>query len=166
MNETTTVETVKKLFSYESETGLLFRITPRGKKKLIRSRSTNGYLIARVHGRLIAAHRIAWAIHYGKWPDGEIDHVNRVKDDNRIGNLRDISHDINMHNIERREEALRLVGPIPCGDKWEAVTIKYGERHSLGIFDTIEQARRAWNDDKRFARVRSKTKPVLYKVVL
>ena len=39
-------------------------------------------------GKLIYAHRAAWAIHFGEWPKGEIDHINGDASDNRIINLR------------------------------------------------------------------------------
>ncbi len=50
-----------------------------------------GYLKASVFHKDVKAHRVAWAICYGKWPDQEIDHINRDKRDNRITNLRDVS---------------------------------------------------------------------------
>jgi len=57
-----------------------------------------GYLKFKVGQKIIKAHCIAWALHYGEWPKQEIDHINRVKNDNRIVNLRDVSHTENMRN--------------------------------------------------------------------
>lgn len=51
-----------------------------------------------VLGRKLLAHRIAWAIHYGEWPKGTIDHINRDGRDNRICNLRDVSPALNTRN--------------------------------------------------------------------
>ena len=45
------------------------------------------------------AHRIAYLMHYKKLPKA-IDHVNRIKDDNRIVNLREDTGGINMVNKE------------------------------------------------------------------
>lgn len=47
-----------------------------------------GYLIIKVKGKQFKAHRIAWLLNYGEFPRGEIDHINRIKTDNRIENLR------------------------------------------------------------------------------
>lgn len=48
-----------------------------------------GYLILKVKGRQVKAHRIAWLLNYGDFPESELDHINRNKLDNRIENLRE-----------------------------------------------------------------------------
>ena len=53
-------------------------------------------------GKNYVAHRVAWAIYYGAWPEGEIDHINGDPSDNRIVNLRDVSHAENTRNVRRR----------------------------------------------------------------
>lgn len=47
-----------------------------------------GYLTGRIFGVNLKAHRVVWAIYYGFWPDVDIDHINMVKSDNRVSNLR------------------------------------------------------------------------------
>lgn len=37
------------------------------------------------------SHRLVWLFHFGKFPKGQIDHINQIKTDNRIDNLRDVS---------------------------------------------------------------------------
>lgn len=46
------------------------------------------------------AHRVAWFLHYGKWPTKCIDHINGDRHDNRINNLRDVGHIDNCRNLE------------------------------------------------------------------
>lgn len=48
----------------------------------------DGYLIIKVKGKQFKAHRIVWLINTGNFPECEIDHINRVRADNRIENLR------------------------------------------------------------------------------
>lgn len=48
----------------------------------------DGYLVLKVKKHRMKAHRIAWLLYYGEWPPCEIDHINRVKTDNRKENLR------------------------------------------------------------------------------
>jgi hypothetical protein len=65
----------------------------------------NGYvLITLTYQRCIhklGAHRIVWALAHGEWPKQHIDHINRVRSDNRLVNLRDVSHTENMRNATR-----------------------------------------------------------------
>jgi hypothetical protein len=66
----------------------------------------DGYrrVILKDKGRFVAncaAHRLVWFLHHGAWPKQVIDHINRVKLDNRVENLRDVSAAENMLNAER-----------------------------------------------------------------
>lgn len=49
-------------------------------------------------GRHYKGHRLAWYLHTGDWPEGEIDHINRDPGDNRWENLRDIDRSANTIN--------------------------------------------------------------------
>lgn len=60
-----------------------------------------GWLAGTIFRRRCKAHRAAWAIHYGAWPNGEIDHINRVRADNRIENLRVVTHIENCRNTSQ-----------------------------------------------------------------
>jgi hypothetical protein len=51
--------------------------------------ANNGYIHIRVDRRIYLAHRLAWYLSYGMWPN-TIDHINRIKTDNRLSNLRDV----------------------------------------------------------------------------
>lgn len=58
----------------------------------------NGYLCGRIFDKAHQAHRVAWAIYYGDWPKGFIDHINGKRSDNTISNLRSVSSSINGRN--------------------------------------------------------------------
>jgi len=58
----------------------------------------DGYLGGTILGRKVKAHRVAWAMHYGAWPMGEIDHVDGNRSNNAIANLRDVSRSENCKN--------------------------------------------------------------------
>jgi len=61
-----------------------------------------GYVRLSINGRALKAHRVVWAMIYGKWPDGVIDHINGDTSDNRPENLRDVSHAENCRNQKQR----------------------------------------------------------------
>jgi len=63
---------------------------------------SRGYLRLGLFGRDWYCHRIAWLLHYGEWPELEIDHINHCKTDNRICNLRSVTHAENVKNMPRQ----------------------------------------------------------------
>jgi hypothetical protein len=52
--------------------------------------------------RRLAAHRVVWAMHYGEWPNGIIDHLDGNPHNNNINNLRDTTLGGNSKNARRR----------------------------------------------------------------
>jgi len=90
------IELLRNNFTYDDKTGEVKR-SNRRKPKVSNSQ---GYFYFMINRQNIAAHRIAWALHYGELPppDMEIDHINGIRHDNRIVNLRLVSMRQNMRN--------------------------------------------------------------------
>jgi hypothetical protein len=65
--------------------------------------NSRGYRTGRMFDWQYFAHRVIWAIVYGEWPvvGMDIDHINGDKSDNRIANLRCVSHQENGQNAKR-----------------------------------------------------------------
>jgi len=61
----------------------------------------DGYIKIRIDGKLYRAHRLAWYYIHAEWPT-EIDHINRVRNDNRYTNLRQVSRKENTRNSSIR----------------------------------------------------------------
>lgn len=81
-------------FSYNEKTGILVRKST-GNEML--TKHNTGYLVAVFEGKQRSVHHLVWARYYGKWPK-IIDHINGIKDDNRISNLREATKSQNCHN--------------------------------------------------------------------
>ena len=62
-----------------------------------------GYVRTKLFSKMTFAHRVIWEMHNGDVPEGmEIDHINGVKHDNRIENLRCVDRFINCKNASMR----------------------------------------------------------------
>jgi hypothetical protein len=106
-----------------------FRVTP------------SGYRYGMIKRRMFRAHRVAWALHYGEWPDMEIDHINGDRADNRIANLRLVTRAENSRNQSSRKNSKSgIVGVCQIRKKWRAFINLNGKPRHLGVFDTIEEA--------------------------
>lgn len=91
-------EYIKKYFTYSPTDGT---ITRTDRKNSNGSLDKDGYLIIKIKTRQFKAHRIAWFLFYGEMPDREIDHLNHIRTDNRIENLRLADRKSNVSNIQR-----------------------------------------------------------------
>lgn len=92
------------------------------------------------------AHRLAWMIVNGKFPDFEIDHINRVRDDNRISNLREATSSQNGYNTKIREDnssGIRGVNWYPKYNKWRAHINEGGKTVTIGYFSDKTDAESA-----------------------
>lgn len=107
-----------------------------------------GYVVIRYHGKSYKAHRLAWLYVHGVWPEGVIDHRNRVKSDNRIDNRRDVDAVVNANNVERANagsrSGLRGVSWFSQYGTWRANVQVAGHRRFLGDFDCKHAARAAY----------------------
>lgn len=103
----------------------------------------NGYRAGRVFRRSVLAHRVIWAMTFGQWPDGEIDHINGDRSDNRLSNLRVVSSMENSRNSARpRRNKSGVVGVSwkKRDKKWRAYIAVASKQISLGNFDTLAEA--------------------------
>jgi hypothetical protein len=71
-------------------------------ERIIWNKRKNGYLQARVDGKMWLQHRYVWTQHHGVIPDGMvIHHINGVKDDNRLSNLALVTKSGNELKMDR-----------------------------------------------------------------
>lgn len=87
----------------------------------------NGYLHGSIFDRLYLTHRVIWAICHGAWPLAQIDHINGDRRDNRIKNLRSVSH---AENGKNQKLSLRNTSGV-CGVSWHGSRKKWHSRIML-----------------------------------
>ncbi|VTP12681.1 AP2 domain protein [Phytobacter ursingii] len=162
------IEYLKEALEYTPESGLL-RWKERPKNhfttenswratnaayagKLAGSRDYDGYFRIGIAGRLYRAHRVAWALHYGKWPEHEIDHISGDRADNRIKNLRSVTSDINSKNVRiysTNKTGASGVGWYKSRNKWRAKINVSGKVKHIGYFDDFNEAVKARKDAEK-----------------
>lgn len=143
-------EFAREMFDYNPETGIVTRKIARKSGLIgakVGSHDSKGYLRIDFswwgHRYNVAIHRLGWLIYHGEWPKDQLDHINGIRDDNRICNLREATQSQNNANT-------RIYKNNKSGHKnikWESdrqrygVFIRYDNRlHRLGRFKTLEEA--------------------------
>lgn len=103
--------------------------------------ASNGYAQVRVHGKVYKTHRVIWLIVYGEWPSGQIDHVNGIRSDNRLVNLRDVTASINQKNRAKgKNNTSGHLGIRKSRDKWRAFIKINGRDQHIGTYENINHA--------------------------
>ena len=159
MTSLLTFEFVHEALDYCAETGIfVWKVRPRNhfkeekgwnrwngrySGKIAGCLATNNYFQISIHKRFYQAHRLAWFFSYGEWPPAHIDHINGIKHDNRLANLRKATHSENCMNTGLRKSNTSGVKGVfwrKDDQRWGACIGINGKNLHLGIFDTIEEA--------------------------
>lgn len=138
---------LKELLIYDPDTGVFTNRLFRGLRAMAGAVAGNinarGYIDICIGNRKYKAHRLAWFYVHGVWPTYYIDHINRVKDDNRIANLRDIQQLQNGQNkTKHRNNTSGHTGVVwhKREQNWRARIRVKGKDIYLGGFDNIQSA--------------------------
>lgn len=107
-----------------------------------------GYRSGVVHYKRYYEHRLIWFYHHGKWPKGDLDHINGNKADNRIENLREATRTQNNFNKDNFKGTSQYKGVYYRKDtnKWAAQYWYEGKRYGLGCYLTEIDAAKAYDD--------------------
>lgn len=154
-----TRERLQELLHYDSGTGEFTWAQARGVFKAgdkCPRMTKNGYKRVSLDGHCYLQHRLAWLWVYGYFPVGQIDHINGIRTDNRIANLRDVSAFENQQNLKSAQRNNRSCGLLGvtytrvCPSRpWKASIRANGKNHFLGHFNTPEDAHAAYLSAKR-----------------
>ena len=141
-----TQEKIKELFKYYPLTGIFIRRKNRGRFKkgeLVGTFNDKGYVYTMIKGKNFMLHRLAWLYVYGEMPKGEIDHINHIRTDNRIENLRVVNRQENSKNTSKRKDNTSGVTGVSFKrdrKRWEAYISIDGKKTGLGYFTRYSEA--------------------------
>jgi hypothetical protein len=148
-----TQERLKELLHYDPETGVFTRVS--SPSRCVKSGdiagygSTSGYRRMYTNGRHYPLHQLAWLYMYGSMPEGFIDHINRVRQDNRIVNLRVVTPKQNCENAGKKasnKSGHKGVSWRKREGKWCAQIMHNWKKYWLGAFDTVQEAKEAYKN--------------------
>lgn len=154
------VEELREKLYYDPQTGQLTWKKLRNQKRIGEvacSMDICGYIqISFGSGCVHKGHRVAWAIHYGAWPEGQIDHINGKRSDNRIENLREVDHRTNCQNVRLGSMVNKSTGFLGVWkthqskkNPYRAKIMSGGKQYHLGGYPTPELAHAAYVEAKR-----------------
>ena len=108
----------------------------------------DGYRKLKFCGKQYLVHRVAWLLHYGSWPLGDVDHIDGNPSNNKLENLRDVSHSINLQNRKSAttKNKTGFLGVVKRRNKYAAHIHKDGRQVYLGLFSTAELAHQAYKE--------------------
>ena len=139
---------ILKHFRYEDG-----KITRDDRKNSNGSLDKDGYLILKIKGKQLKAHRVAWLLNYGEFPEYELDHINRNRLDNRIENLRESNRFEQAQNSKKTvNKETGAVGV--CVDKTHGLKKKYTFHFDnktyrfYSVEDALKEKERLRNEQK------------------
>jgi hypothetical protein len=142
------------VFKYEN--GQLYWIGNRQgakKDKPISSKVGHGYLGCMLDGKHYLLHRLIYLYVHGHMPDGDVDHINGNRSDNRIENLRVVTKKGNQQNMRKAYSTSKsgLLGAFykQKTKKWHSSICVSGKRFYLGTFNSPDEAHKAYIKAKR-----------------
>jgi hypothetical protein len=137
---------IKELLNYNPETGVFIWIKPR-RGVVVGSEcgrlSVFGYREFCIDYKLMRAHRVAFLYMTGKLPDCDVDHINRVRNDNRWANLRLCNATQNAANASLKlsnTSGIKGVSWDAVRNKWLAQIRINGKKKNLGRFNSVDDA--------------------------
>jgi hypothetical protein len=148
-NNLITQQKLHDLFIYDCDTGVFIRRIATGRNGRHRvgtiagSIQNTGYIVIYVNGARYVAHRLAWLYMFGEWPLNDLDHINGVKKDNCIKNLRLATRRENMQNVAKHKHntsGLKGVSWHEPRKKWRAYIFNNYKQIHLGLFDSKDAA--------------------------
>lgn len=157
-NDLPPAEVLRQLLEYDEDTGLLFwkergpelfglaRLhsawnTRRAGREAFTAINSSGYRYGKIGGATERAHIIAWVIAHGAPPVGCIDHINHIRTDNRLVNLREVTKRENHLNMKiSAANTSGVTGVVRNRNRWQAVIGVHGRTVYLGRFTTLEEA--------------------------
>ena len=148
-----TAKKLRELIEYDPISGqFIWRVSRKGGGTKAgypagRVRAHDGYIRLGINGARHFAHRLAWLYVYGEFPRNQIDHIDGIRHNNSIQNLREATGTQNLGNMSRpshNSSGFKGVSWHKGAGKWRAYIKNKGRAIHLGHFDDAKLAHAAY----------------------
>jgi hypothetical protein len=147
----------QELFHYDEESGIFTRLIRTGHchvGDIAGYKHHTGYIQIKIDCKEYLSHRLAFLYAYGVWPKDQIDHINGIRDDNRLCNLREATLAQNYQNQRKAQSDNKTSGLLGVSfdkkrKKWLAQIMIDRKNKHLGRYNTPEEAHEAYLNAKR-----------------
>lgn len=136
---------VRRIFRYE-DGKLFWNIKPSwgvNEGDEITTQDKDGYIVVKYKGKSYKCHRIIFLYHHGYMPENRIDHINHRILDNKIENLREVSHQCNLRNSKQRKDnksGIKGVGWHKDSNRWQSSVVVNRKTIYLGVYSCFVEA--------------------------
>lgn len=145
-------------YHLEYKEGHLYWVVPTGNRIGVGDRfgtNNSGYIKGSLLGVTYREHRLIWFYHYSEWPDKILDHINRIKNDNRIENLRESDVRLNQWNRSDKRTSNYPGVHLSKSGKWLANIQHNRVKVHLGSFITEIEAYTAYLNAVRLINLKT-----------
>lgn len=149
---------LKEILDYDPETGVFTWKVAKARRVKIGDQAgcsdSKGYLQIKIDGEKYLSHRLVWMYVHGVFPKAGLDHINGIKGDNRICNLREATNSENLQNQRKAKISNKSTGLLGSSfdknaGKFKAQIKLNGKQKHLGFFHTGLEAHNAYLTAKR-----------------
>ena len=155
-DSTLTQSRLKEILHYDQVTGIFVWKTAKKYGLKIGSvagiKNAQGYTTIQIDEIKYKAHRLAWLYCYGEFPKKNIDHINKIRNDNAITNLREANHSENGQNrsiSKSNTSGFRNVSYSKNWKKWYCYLRLKGKVVYSCHFDSAEEASKAVEEKRQ-----------------
>lgn len=144
---------LKNKFSYNEHTGILYRKETFKHRKAgdtVGHKRYDGYVTTYIQGKVYYVHRLAWYICTGSYNKNVVvDHINGITSDNRLCNLREISHSRNIlkgKKAKNNTSGYKNIHFRKRDKKYQVYIEVNKKRIFIGVYKTLDEAIKARDD--------------------
>lgn len=143
-----TQDVLKQYVIYDPATGYFLSTGVKYSNKIKGERvgtlhKTKGYEYVNIKGKSFRAQRLAFLYMTGEWPKNQVDHINRIKSDNKWANLRDVDSKTNCWNRPLYKTSTSGFTGVAWNkqyNKWQVLCRSNGRQEYLGLYENLAEA--------------------------